>query len=157
MIPCCDKLALVAQIFETHRDKFTISTDPAHLDINAIVDMISRAYWAKGRPQERTEQAIANSLVFGVYEGKRQIGVARVVTDYSIVAYLCDVFIHEDYRGRGLGKWLVESVLSHPDVKNVRRWFLVTSDAHDLYRKYDFNGISQPEIWMERIQPFAGE
>jgi N-acetylglutamate synthase-like GNAT family acetyltransferase len=119
--------------------------------------MVSRAYWAKGRPQERTEKAIANSLVFGLYKDHQQIGVARVVTDYSIVAYLCDVFIHEDYRGQGLGKWLVENILSHPDVKNVRRWFLVTSDAHDLYRKYGFGNLNQPEIWMERIRPFAGE
>jgi N-acetylglutamate synthase-like GNAT family acetyltransferase len=147
----------MAQIFETQRDDFVISTDPARLDIHAIVDMVSRAYWAKGRPQERTEKAIANSLVFGLYKDHQQIGVARVVTDYSIVAYLCDVFIHEDYRGQGLGKWLVENILSHPDVKNVRRWFLVTSDAHDLYRKYGFGNLNQPEIWMERIRPFAGE
>jgi GNAT superfamily N-acetyltransferase len=147
----------MTQIFEVHRDKFIISTDPARLDANAIVDMLSRAYWAKGRPRERTEHALENSLVFGVYEGDRQMGVARVVSDLSIVAYLCDVFIHEEFRGRGLGEWLVESVLSHPDLLTIRRWLLVTSDAHDLYRKYDFTGITEPGIWMERIRPFPGE
>ena len=145
------------QIFEVHRATFAISTDPARLDVGAIVDMLSRAYWAQGRPRERTEQALKNSLVFGLYEGAHQLGVARVVSDLSIVAYLCDVFIQEEYRGRGLGKWLVESVFSHPDLLTIRRWLLATSDAHDLYRKYDFSGITEPEIWMERIRPFPGE
>ena len=93
------------QIFETHLDNFTISTDPNRLDIDAISDFLTRAYWADTRPRKRTEHAIQNSLVFGVYNGDKQIGLARVVTDYSVFAYLCDVFIHEDYRAHGLGKW----------------------------------------------------
>jgi GNAT superfamily N-acetyltransferase len=125
--------------------------------VDAIVDMLSRAYWAQGRPRERTDHALKNSLVFGVYQGGRQVGVARVVSDLSIVAYLCDVFIHEEYRGRGLGKWLVESIFSHPDLLTIRRWLLATSDAHELYRKLDFGGIMQPEMWMERLRPFPGE
>ena len=145
------------QLLETHRDHFTISTDPARLDINAIADMLSRAYWAKGRPRERTEQALANSLVFGVYEGERQIGLARVVSDYAIFAYLCDVFIHEDYRGRGLGKWLMETILSHPNLQGLRRWTLVTSDAHGLYRQYGFTALNDPDGWMEFLRPFPGE
>src|SRR5688572_31307281 len=129
------------QILETHRDTFTISTDPARLDLDAICDFLKRAYWASTRPRERTERAIQNSLVFGVYEGDRQIGVARVVSDYAVFAYLCDVFIHEDYRTHGLGKWLIETVLEHPDLKEVRRWLLATYDAHGLYERFGFAAI----------------
>jgi GNAT superfamily N-acetyltransferase len=147
----------MSQVLEIHHDQFIISTDPARLDINAIVDMLTRAYWAKGRPTERTERAFATSLVFGVYEGRRQIGFARVITDYAIFAYLCDVFIHEDYRGRGLGKWLMDTVLTHPDLLGLRRWMLTTSDAHDLYRRYGFNAPANLDSWMEFIRPFPGE
>ena len=147
----------MTQIFETHRDTFFISTDPKRLDMNTVCDFLSRAYWAKGRPRERTEEAFANSLVFGMYAGSRQIGMARVVTDYSIVAYLCDVFIHEDYRGNGLGKWLMESMLEHPGLKHVRRWLLATDDAHGLYQQFDFEQLTDPEKWMQRLRPFPGE
>ena len=139
------------QLLETHRDQFTISTDPARLDINAIADMLSRAYWAKGRPRERTERALANSLVFGVFEGERQIGLARVVSDYAIFAYLCDVFIHEDYRGRGLSKWLMETIHGHPDLQGLRRWALITSDAHGLYQQFGWSLLANPERWMEKF------
>ena len=147
----------MTQMLQIHRDSFTISTDPSRLDMNAVHDFLSRAYWAKGRPRERTEQAFANSLVFGMYEGKRQIGVARVVTDFSIVAYLCDVFIHENYRGHGLGKWLMQSMLEHPELKPVRRWLLATDDAHGLYQKFYFAQLPEPEKWMQRLRPFPGE
>ena len=147
----------MTQMLQIHRDSFTISTDPSRLDMNVVHDFLSRAYWAKGRPRERTEHAFANSLVFGMYEGNRQIGVARVVTDFSIVAYLCDVFIHENYRGHGLGKWLVQSMLEHPDLKPVRRWLLATDDAHGLYQQFDFSQLPEPEKWMQRLRPFPGE
>ena len=145
------------QIFETKRDSCTISTDPARLDMNVVHEFLARAYWAKGRPAERTETAFTNSLVFGVYEGSRQIGMGRVITDFSIVAYLCDVFIHEDYRGHGLGKWLVQSILEHPDLKNVRRWLLATDDAQGLYQQFDFEQLTDPHKWMQRLHPFPGE
>ena len=145
------------QILETHRDKFTISTDPSRLDLDTIVDMLTRAYWAVGRPRERTERAIKNSLVFGVYDGDRQIGVARVVSDYSIFAYLCDVFIHEDYRDHGLGKWLIQTVMEHPDLKEIRRWVLVTNDAHGLYKQFGFTSIEDPEHWMQMFKRFSEE
>jgi GNAT superfamily N-acetyltransferase len=141
------------QIIELQRDRFTISTDPARLDINAIVDMLARAYWAIGRPRDRTERAIRNSLVFGVYDGERQVGVARVVTDYSIFAYLCDVFIHEEYRAAGLGKWLIQAIMAHPDLAGMRRWVLVTNDAHGLYRQYGFTSLDDPEEWMQNFKP----
>jgi len=142
------------QVFESHRENYFISTDPALLDVDAICDFLTRAYWAQGRPRERTERALKNSLVFGVYEGSRQIGVARVVSDYSIFAYLCDVFIHEDYRGHGLGKWLMQTIFSHPDLKDIRRWVLVTNDAHGLYKQYGFTSIEDPEHWMQMFRPF---
>jgi len=145
------------QILETQRDRFTISTDPARLDMDAICDFLKRAYWANTRPRERTERAIRNSLVFGVYDGDRQIGVARVVSDYSIFAYLCDVFIHEDYRLRGLGKWLIQTILEHPDLREMRRWVLVTDDAHGLYRQFGFTSIDDPEHWMQMFRRFPVE
>ena len=145
------------QIYEVQRDQFTISTDPAQLDMDAIVDMLTRAYWAVGRPRERTERAYQNSMVFGVYDGDRQVGMARVVTDFSIFAYLCDVFIHEDYRSLGLGKWLIQSIMEHPDLKDMRRWLLVTSDAHGLYKHYGFTIIEDPEHWMQLFRRFPQE
>ena len=145
------------QILETRREKFTISTDPERLDIDAIVDMLTRAYWAIGRPRERTERALKNSLVFGVYDGDRQIGVARVISDYSIFAYLCDVFIHEEYRAHGLGKWLIQTIMEHPDLKEMRRWVLVTNDAHGLYKQFGFTSIEDPEHWMQKFKVFPEE
>ena len=145
------------QIIEIHRENFTISTDPARLDVDTIVDLLTRAYWAKGRPRERTERAIANSLVFGVYDGMKQIGLARVISDYAVFAYLCDVIIHEDYRAQGLGKWLMETIHSHPDLQGLRRWTLATRDAHELYRQFGWEALASPASWMEILQPFAGE
>jgi GNAT superfamily N-acetyltransferase len=145
------------QILETKKDKYTISTDPARLDMDAICDFLTRAYWALGRPRERTERAFANSLVFGLYAGDRQIGLARVVSDYAVFAYLCDVFIHEEYRAQGLGKWLMETVMSHPDLQGLRRWTLATNDAHELYRQFGWDDLKSPEKWMEVLRPFPGE
>ncbi len=147
----------MTQIIEVQREQFTISTDPARLDLDAILDFFTRAYWTQGRPPERTKRAIENSLVFGVYEGTKQIGIARVVSDFSIFAYLCDVFIHEDYRAHGLGKWMLETVMAHPDLQGIRRWTLVTRDAHGLYKQYGFDALTNPDGWMEMIRPFPGE
>jgi GNAT superfamily N-acetyltransferase len=147
----------MARIFEIHRDSFTISTDPSRLDLNTVHNFLSRSYWAKTRPQEYSDTAFANSLVFGVYEGNRQVGMARVVTDFCIIAYLCDVFIHEDFRGRGLGKWLMQSLLEHPELSHVRRWLLATDDAHGLYQQFGFEQLTDIEKWMQRLHPFPGE
>jgi len=145
------------QLLEAHKENFTISTDPARLDLEAVCDFLRRAYWALGRPRERTERAFANSLVFGLYDGKKQIGLARVVSDYAVFAYLCDVFIHEEYRAHGLGKWLIETVMSHPDLQGLRRWTLATRDAHGLYRQFGWDDLKNPEKWMEILRPFPGE
>lgn len=145
------------QILEIQHDRFAISTNPERLDMDTICDFLKRSYWANTRPRERTERALQNSLVFGLYEGDKQIGVARVISDYSIFAYLCDVFIHEEYRAHGLGKWLLQTILEHPDLKDVRRWVLVTNDAHGLYKQFGFTSIEDPEHWMQNFKPFTPE
>ena len=145
------------QIIEVKKDNFTISTDPSHLDVDAIAEMLERSYWAKGRSREKTERALANSLVFSLYDGEKQIGIARIITDYAIFAYLCDVFIHEDYRARGLGKWLMETVKSHPDLQGLRRWLLATHDAHGLYQQYGWMPLENPNNWMEILKRSSDE
>jgi len=145
------------RILEVHRENFTISTDPARLDSDAIAEMLTRAYWARGRPRERVDRALANSLVFGLYDGKKQIGLARVISDYAIFAYLCDVFIHEDYRAQGLGKLLMQTIHSHPDLQGLRRWTLATRDAHSLYSRFGWTSLNDPNSWMEILNPFEGE
>jgi GNAT superfamily N-acetyltransferase len=145
------------QIIEVKKDNFTISTDPSRLDVDAIANMLTRAYWALGRPRERTEHALANSLAFGVYDGEKQIGIARIISDYAIFAYLCDVFIHEDYRGHGLGKFLMETVKTHPDLQGLRRWVLATHDAHGLYKQYGFTPLENPNNWMEILNRSSNE
>jgi GNAT superfamily N-acetyltransferase len=136
-------------LLEVQRDGFTISTDPARLDLDAICSFLARSYWASDRPRETTQRAVEHSLCFGVHEGEQQIGFARVVTDFATFAWLADVFIAEEYRGRGLGKWLVEVVLSHPELQSVPRWFLATRDAHELYGRFGFTALAAPERRME--------
>ena len=138
------------RILEAHRDSLLISTDPARLDVDTICDFLSRAYWAQERPRERIELSLQNSLVFGVYDGDRQIGIARVVTDYATFAWVCDVFVNEQYRGRGIGTWLMATLVSHPDLQGMRRFLLATRDAHGLYSRFGFAALSTPERWMER-------
>ena len=139
------------QILETHRNNFTISTDPNRLDVDAIADMLARAYWAQGRTREMISRYLQYSLTFGLYDGSRQIGLARVVSDYATFAWLCDVFIHEDYRGQGLGKWLLETVHSHPELQGLRRWMLATEDAHGLYKQFGWVLLEPPEFWMMKL------
>lgn len=139
------------QLLEVHKDKFTISTDPMRLDIDAIADMLTRAYWAQGRTREVIARYVQHSLVFGLYDGARQIGLARIVSDYTTFAWLCDVFIHEDYRGHGLGKWLMQTIHSHPDLQGLRRWMLATRDAHGLYEQFGWTLLDHPEHWMHKF------
>ncbi len=136
---------------EARRDSLLISTDPALLDMDAICSLLGRAFWAQGRPRERIEKSVKNSLVFGVYDNGRQIGLARVITDCSTFAWLDDVFLNENYRGRGIGKWLMETILSHPDLLMLRRFLLITRDAHGLYRQYGFTALHSPDRMMERL------
>ena len=140
---------------ECHRDIYTISTDRARLDLAAIHEFLSqRSYWAQGRPLEVMRTAIEHSLCFGVYDGTRQVGFARVVTDYATFAWLCDVFILESHRGQGLGKWMIETVAAHPDLQGKRLLILATRDAHELYRRYGgFQPLDAPERWMIKRTP----
>jgi GNAT superfamily N-acetyltransferase len=135
---------------EFHRDGYTVSTDPARLDLDVIHGYLSRSYWASGRPREVIARSIEHSLCFGVYLADEQIGFARAITDRATFAYLADVFILEPYRGQGLGKWLVECILAHPELATVRTWLLMTYDAHSLYERFGFRALEQPERLMTR-------
>jgi N-acetylglutamate synthase-like GNAT family acetyltransferase len=136
---------------EYHLGQFTISDDASRLDFESICDFLSRSYWADKRPRAVIERSIEHSLNFGVYDGEKQIGFARVITDFAVFAYLCDVFIHEDYRGRSLGKWMMECILSHPELQGLRRWSLATRDAHGLYKQFGFTELNNPSGWMEKF------
>jgi GNAT superfamily N-acetyltransferase len=132
------------------RGEYVISTDRNRLDVEAIHDYLSRrSYWAQGRTLAAVRTSVEHSLCFGLYDGPRQAGFARVVTDYATFGWLCDVFVLEDYRSRGLGKWLIECVVAHPDLQGLRMFILATSDAHELYRRYgQFEAMPNPEKWM---------
>jgi GNAT superfamily N-acetyltransferase len=141
----------MTHIIENHKEDYIISTDPAKLDIDAIADMLRRAYWAQGRTREMIARYVQHSLVFGMYHKGRQVGLARVVSDYTTFAWLCDVFIHEEHRGHGLGKWLMETVHAHPDLQGLRRWMLATRDAHGLYEQFGWTPLDHPERWMHKF------
>ena len=130
-----------------------VTTDKSRFDVDTIHRFLSRdAYWSLGIPRERVEQAIANSLCFAVFDDDgSQAGFARVITDYVSVAYLADVFVLPSYRGRGLSKLLMQAVREHPGLQQIRRWLLVTRDAHGLYQQYGFRALSRPERLMEIV------
>lgn len=134
---------------EYTRDDYLVSTDKGKLDLSVIHGFLSRSYWAKNIPMETVRKSVDNSLAFGVYHAGKQIGFARLITDYAAFAYLADVFILEEYRGRGLSKWLMECILAHPDLQGLRRWLLATRDAHGLYSQFGFTPLNAPEKWME--------
>jgi GNAT superfamily N-acetyltransferase len=136
---------------EWTRGVFSISTDPARLDRRLIHEFLRDSYWARGIPREVVDRSIEGALCFGVYEGKAQVGFARVVTDRATFAYLADVFILESHRGRGLAAWLMEAIRAHPELQELRRWILMTRDAHGLYEKFGFREIEDPRRCMEIV------
>ncbi len=137
---------------EWQRDGLVISTDPDRLDLDFTVDYIAQTYWGKDTPKDRIRLSIENALIFGLYEGSgRQVGFCRVVSDAARFAWLSDVFVLEEMRGRGLGKWLMECMVSHPNVAEVNRFFLATDDAHGLYKQFGFEGVSNPEKLMVKL------
>ena len=139
---------------EWRRGEFVVSTDPSLLDVGVIHKWLSESsYWTRGVPLDVVQRGIENSLNFGLYAegGTRQAGLARVITDYATFAYVCDVFVLDEYRGRGLGVWLMECVAAHPQLQGLRRWMLGTKDAHGLYEKTGFTALSAPERWMEKV------
>jgi GNAT superfamily N-acetyltransferase len=143
---------------EWQKGVYVISTDRERLDLAVIHRYISEeSYWGKGRPIEVVRRAVENSLPFGVYRGEEQVGFARVVTDYATFAWLADVFVLEEHRGRGLSKWLMEVIISRPELQGFRRWVLATKDAHELYRRFGFRELHRPERWMERPDPRMAE
>ena len=127
------------------------STDPQHLDLDVIHGYLDRSYWAAGRPRELIARSLRHSLCFGLYHGDAQVGLARVVTDYATFAWLADVFVLEDHRGQGLAKWLIASVVAHPDLRELRRFLLATRDAHGLYQQFGFAPIAAPERLLARV------
>ena len=128
---------------------YWITTDNRKLDLDAIHAYLSRSFWAEGIPKATVAKAIENSLCFGLFDGSQQVGFARVVTDRATYAYLCDVYVLETHQGRGLGKWLIETVMTHPDLQGLRRFQLVTRDAHGLYSRHGFAAPAHPERHME--------
>jgi GNAT superfamily N-acetyltransferase len=136
---------------------YKISTDPARLDRDLIHDFLAReAYWSRGVPRDAVDRSIDNSICFGVYRESEHVGFARVVTDRAAIAYLGDVFIVRGHRGRGLGRWLIETVLAHPDLQGLRRFILATADAHVLYQRFGFRPLAEPDGMMEIARPYEG-
>jgi N-acetylglutamate synthase-like GNAT family acetyltransferase len=132
---------------------YEISTDPARVDVGTVHEFLTNSYWAKGIPLETIRRSLENSISFGVYRGQQQVGFARVISDLATFAYLADVFILPAYRGRRLSLWLMECIVSHPDLQGLRRWMLATKDAHGLYARFGFTPIKTPDSWMEIHRP----
>jgi len=138
---------------EVQPGEFTLSADPALLDLEKVCNILEQTYWGRTRPREMMRKAIRNSLAFGVYRGKEQIGFARAVTDYATYAYLADVIIFEPFRGRGLGKRLIQAIFDHPELQCIRRWALITQDAQEFYKPFGFHALDHPDQHMEIRHP----
>jgi GNAT superfamily N-acetyltransferase len=140
-------------VYESYRDHFTVSTDDGRLDVAAIHAALTESYWSPGIPLETVREALRHSLCFGLYEGERQIGFARLVTDWATFAYLADVYVLTEYRGQGLGVWLMECVMAHPVIPKLRRIQLVTRDAQGLYARFGFAPPADPGRALEIVRP----
>src|SRR5271154_7261788 len=149
-------------IVERRDGEYVVSTDPARLDLDVIHGFLTNCYWAKGISREVVARSIEHSLCFGIYDesppfgsaqGKHgapvQVGFARVISDFATIAYIGDVFVLETHRDRGLGKWLMECIVAHPELQGLRRWILTTRDAHGLYSQVGFAPVKAPERYME--------
>jgi len=135
---------------EFYHNGFCISTEKARLDIKAIHEFLStQAYWCLNIPFSRVEMAVNHSLNFGLYSEAQQIGYARVISDFSSVAYLGDVYVLPYFRGQGLSKWLMQTIMAYPELQCMRRWILSTADAHGLYKQFGWEPVAYPERWME--------
>ena len=134
---------------ESVRGDYIISTDRSRIDVAAVHAFLSRSYWSPGIPEDTVRRSIAGAICFGIYHSGRQAGFARVITDQATYAYLADVYVLEEHRGRGLAKWLMEVIMSHPALQGLRRFALSTRDAHALYRQFGFELVANPERQME--------
>jgi len=135
------------------KDEYWITTDKEKFDMDIIHSFLTNSYWAEGISKEIIQRSIDGSLCFGVFENNKQIGFARMITDQATFAYLADVFILKEYRGRGLSKWLMEVIMSHPGLQGLRRMMLATRDAHELYKKFGFIPLSNADRWMQIHDP----
>ena len=145
--------ALERQITEHRKGKFVISTDEERFDVDMVHGFLTGSYWAEGISREIVARSIQNSLCFGVFCDGQQIGFARVISDYATFAYIGDVFVLESYRGHGRGKWLMECIVGHPRLQGLRRWTLLTRDAHGLYGQFGFTPLKKPDRYMELHDP----
>jgi GNAT superfamily N-acetyltransferase len=139
--------------FEARQGPFLVTDDRARLDLRVIHGFLRTAYWSTGVPEDVVRRAIEGSLCFGLFEHDRQVGFARAITDRATSAYLADVFVLTSHRGRGLARWLMECVMAHPDLQGLRRFSLVTRDAHALYRPFGFEPLANPDRYLERFTP----
>ena len=136
------------------KGNYTISTDKSLIDINAVHDFLANhSYWAKNIPLETVQNSVQNSLCFGLFLQGKQLGFARVISDFATIAYLGDVYVLHEHRGQGLSKWLIEQVMAHPALQGLRRWVLLTADAHKLYEKYGWRLVENPDRYMEVFNP----
>lgn len=138
---------------EWQRDDCVVTTDPARVDFETVYAFLVQAYWCQGIPRETVRRSIENAIPFSLFVGGRAAGFARVVSDRATVAYLGDVFVLPEFRGRGLSTWMMECVVAHPELQGLRRWILLTRDAHGLYTKIGFTPLAAPVRWMERWDP----
>jgi GNAT superfamily N-acetyltransferase len=136
--------------FESLRGEFAISTNRDALDLDVIHNSLADSYWAAGIPRDVVARSIQNSLCFGIYQQQQQVGFARVISDFATYAYIADVFVVDGFRGRGLGKWLMECIMAYPQLQHLRRWGLATRDAHGLYQQFGFSALASPGRHMER-------
>ena len=135
------------------KNRYSINDEKEKLDIDFIHSFLTRSYWAEDIPKDVIKRSVDGALCFGVYEGEKQVGFARMITDKATFAYLADVFIIEEYRGRGLSKWLMKVIMSHPDLQGLRRMMLATRDAHKLYAQFGFVPLSNVDRWMQIHNP----
>lgn len=139
------------KIVEQRRGDLLLSTERARIDIDGVLEMLHRSHWGHTITRDILERAIANSVCIGVYQGARQLAFARAITDLATYAYLSDVIVHEEARGRGIGSWMIEAILAHSDFQHLRRIALFTRDARELYERYGFaEGTTSASIYMER-------
>lgn len=147
-------VAVKPEIVEFHRGDFVVSTDPARLNLDVIHDFLTHCYWARGIPRQTVARSIEHSLCFGIYDGSgTQVGFGRVITDFATVAYLGDVFVLQSHGGRGLSKFMMDCIMQHPALQGLRRWILLTRDAHGLYKNFGFTPLKSAERYMELHRP----
>ncbi len=131
------------------KDEYEIDDDQARLDLDVVHGFVTGSYWAEGVPRDVVERSVANSLTLGLYDDQNQVGFTRAVTDRATFAWVCDVFVLPEHRGRGLGHWMIETLLAHPDLAGIRRFMLATADAHQVYADCGFTPIGDPSQHME--------